>query len=81
MATQILDKITQVPEDPTCQHYWVLQSPTGEISQGVCKYCGKVRGFKNATEDFVWREERAADLAYWGMGDVATLVKDESSAS
>ena len=81
MATQTLDKVAQVPEDTTCRHYWVLKSPMGEVSQGVCKYCRKVRGFKNATEDFVWQEERAADLAYWGAGDVSTLLRNEMSMS
>ena len=81
MTTQVLDKAPQLSEVETCRHYWVLNSPMGEVSQGVCKYCGKVRGFKNATEDFVWQEERAADLAYWGAGDVSTLLRNEMSTS
>ena len=30
-----------------CAHYWILESPDGRTSQGVCKYCGLVDQFTN----------------------------------
>jgi hypothetical protein len=30
-----------------CTHYWMIESPQGPISKGVCKYCGAVSEFMN----------------------------------
>jgi hypothetical protein len=30
-----------------CVHYWVIESPQGPVSRGVCKYCGAVNEFRN----------------------------------
>ncbi|MBI2935719.1 MAG: hypothetical protein HYY31_02760 [Chloroflexi bacterium] len=40
---------TQQPRgvDVGCKHYWVIDSPTGPVSKGVCKLCGEKREFKN----------------------------------
>ena len=35
-----------------CAHHWVIESPDGPVSRGVCKLCGQVRGFANSIE---WR--------------------------
>ncbi|MBI2886804.1 MAG: hypothetical protein HYY02_06315 [Chloroflexi bacterium] len=75
MEAQVLDRSQSIFREGQCQHYWVLESPSGEFSRGVCKYCGKARGFKNATQDFVWEEERAADMAFWSTGDVPKLLE------
>ena len=29
-------------------HHWVIDMPNGRTSQGVCKYCGKDKEFKNS---------------------------------
>jgi hypothetical protein len=28
-----------------CTHHWLLESPRGDTSRGVCKYCGEEREF------------------------------------
>ena len=33
-----------------CTHHWVIESPNGPVSQGVCQHCGAKRQFKNSTE-------------------------------
>lgn len=33
-----------------CVHHWVIDSPAGETSLGVCKHCGSSREFKNESE-------------------------------
>jgi len=30
-----------------CAHYWIIESPQGPVSKGVCKYCGAVSEFMN----------------------------------
>lgn len=33
-----------------CAHHWVLGSPSGAVSLGVCKRCGAEREFSTAPE-------------------------------
>lgn len=38
----------------TCQHWWVIESPHGSMSKGVCKKCGEVREFLNSFPERTW---------------------------
>ncbi|MEZ4503359.1 MAG: hypothetical protein R3C39_12095 [Dehalococcoidia bacterium] len=33
-----------------CAHHWILGSPSGAVSLGVCKRCGAEREFSTAPE-------------------------------
>lgn len=35
-------------EMPSCRHYWIIDSPQGPTSRGVCKFCGAVKEFYNS---------------------------------
>jgi len=35
------------PLSPCNAHWWVIETPNGKVSVGVCKYCGEERGFYN----------------------------------
>jgi hypothetical protein len=35
---------------PTCQHHWIIESPSGPTSIGRCKLCGAERQFPNSAE-------------------------------
>jgi len=37
-----------------CQHRWVIETPHGATSRGVCKRCGVAKRFPNAAEDAMW---------------------------
>ncbi len=39
-----------------CIHYWIIESPKGPTSRGVCKYCGAVREFKNYMPYPTWED-------------------------
>lgn len=30
-----------------CVHFWLIDTPDGETSQGVCRFCGAVKTFLN----------------------------------
>jgi hypothetical protein len=30
-----------------CVHYWVIESPQGPVSKGICKHCGATSEFMN----------------------------------
>ena len=38
------------PKSPTEAHWWVIDSPRGPLSLGVCWYCGEQRQFANTME-------------------------------
>jgi len=46
-------------EEPvnSCQHYWMIASPNGPVSEGVCKYCGESSEFKNSIQGSGWDRE------------------------
>jgi len=45
-------KLEDAPEEPVtrdkCRHYWIIESPKGPTSRGVCKLCGAEREFRNS---------------------------------
>ena len=40
--------MTEQPATETCSHHWMLSSPAGDSTAGVCKFCGAVRRFNDA---------------------------------
>jgi hypothetical protein len=40
-----------------CSHHWVIESPNGPTSRGVCKYCGAEREFWNYWSDHFWEDD------------------------
>ena len=47
-----------------CRHHWLIDTPNGATSRGVCKRCGAARRFPNAAEDALW-EFGASNLGRW----------------
>ncbi len=41
----------------SCTHHWVIESPNGPTSMGVCKICGLNAEFKNSTQGTGWDRE------------------------
>ncbi len=81
MPVETKEQPREVAEAPTCQHHWVVEAPAGAESRGVCQKCGASKGFRNATQDFVWEEERSADLAYWSLNSVPKVLAGEADAA
>ncbi|MDO8568885.1 MAG: hypothetical protein Q7R57_09265 [Dehalococcoidales bacterium] len=48
-----------VEEMPKCCHYWVIESPNGYNSRGVCKLCGEERIFNNSAERYLIKKRYA----------------------
>jgi len=38
----------------SCQHHWIIETPHGATSRGLCKRCGARKRFPNAPEDKLW---------------------------
>lgn len=37
--------------DKPCCHHWIIESPQGPTSRGICRRCGAKRTFSNASPD------------------------------
>ncbi len=44
--------------DVTCVHHWVIESPEGPISRGMCKFCGAEDLFQNYIPYPTWHDEK-----------------------
>ncbi len=58
-------------EDFMCTHHWVIDSPNGPVSRGVCKLCGQAREFANTIES-TWSSWRSTTR---GAGGVSVDVR------
>lgn len=54
-------------------HYWLIETPKGPKSEGICKFCGDIREFDNFGPDFFWGSEKAETL----VPCLPNLSKDE----
>ena len=41
---------TIVLDNDECRHHWVIESPHGPISKGICRICGDEKGFRNSLD-------------------------------
>ena len=39
-----------------CVHHWIIETPNGRESRGVCKRCGRKGRFANSTENVMWEQ-------------------------
>ena len=46
----------QTATQASCVHHWIIESPSGRESQGVCRNCGKAKTFANSTENVMWEQ-------------------------
>jgi hypothetical protein len=47
-----------------CHHFWMIESPNGSQSHGVCKYCNEEKDFDNLIYRYAPKGRR------WGNGPV-----------
>ena len=40
-----------------CQHYWIIETPNGPTSKGVCKHCGATKKFDNYWPYSTWERD------------------------
>ena len=48
--------VHEAPGQDGCRHHWVIASPDGPVSKGVCRLCGAEREFKNYLENPRWED-------------------------
>jgi hypothetical protein len=60
---EVMVKDAGAPVAPSCAHHWIIDTPNGAMSRGVCKVCGLEKEFPNSAEDFLW--ERDVPQSRW----------------
>lgn len=50
-----------------CLHHWIVETPHGATSRGLCKRCGASKRFPNAAADLL-AESRANARGRWSNG-------------
>jgi hypothetical protein len=43
-----------------CRHHWVIESPSGATSTGICKHCGSVKEFNNYLPFSSWEDSNSS---------------------
>lgn len=68
----------------TCRHHWVIDSPSGPVSKGICRLCGEERGFKNFLEGSSWDDFTLEQVSTGGRIPVGIMLgarnEDEEGA-
>ena len=72
-------------EAPVCRHQWVVESPNGPVSTGVCRLCGENRQFQNYIEGSSWGYDASPDQLSGGsrfpikqgVRDAKALAEDQ----
>ena len=58
MQSPVLERIEA--DVNQCRHHWLIESPHGATSMGVCKICGEEREFRNSASDSLWEGDPMA---------------------
>ena len=56
----------QASTESQCVHHWIIETPSGATSRGVCKICGAERVFQNYVTDFPWEDDPLDSLPQGG---------------
>ena len=49
----------EVTSKDKCCHYWVIETPEGPVSKGICKFCGEEKEFDSFGPDSASRWDRS----------------------
>ena len=52
--TSLVGLTPEVASFDPCAHFWMIETPNGPTSQGVCKMCGKEQEFRNSVSRSTW---------------------------
>lgn len=77
---QLLQMPRQAEVTGDCRHHWVIDTPAGTTSRGVCKRCGAEREFYNVLADFPWEQDSVSQGLSW-VREVHKQLSREEEAS
>ena len=68
MGKVVVTKRGRAGKQARCRHHWLIESPEGPTSMGVCKLCGIQKEFRNSASDLLWEDNPLSELSHgrWG---------------
>jgi len=81
------NKLDTAPDEPTtkgkCCHYWIIETPEGPTTMGVCQFCGEEKEFDSFGPDSWSQRERdtitSALFSGPGLPDLAPTAEQDDS--
>jgi hypothetical protein len=67
----------EAPAVAECRHHWLIESPHGATSWGMCKLCGARREFSNSASDAIWDGEGVLSARDSPGPLIKSVVEDE----
>ena len=68
MSEAAVNQASEATAETQCRHHWLIESPHGATSMGICKLCGSQKEFRNSAYDSLWEDGPLSELSYrpWG---------------
>lgn len=81
MSKVAVQQTSEATTETQCRHHWLIESPHGATSMGMCKLCGAQKEFRNSAQDFLWEDEPLSELSHgrWGRSHDFRAPKADSS--
>lgn len=70
--------VTNEEGAPLCGHHWLIDSPGGPTSKGVCRLCGTERQFRNYLEGARWDDDTSSDQELVKASIVSSLSAEKA---
>lgn len=77
----IEQEVPEVRDVSLCQHHWVIDTPAGPVSRGVCRLCGEEGEFNNFLEGTYWDDDMSLDQSTTAGRIPADIVQEDSASS
>ena len=65
-------------ETRQCGHHWLIDSPGGPTSKGVCRLCGIERQFRNCLESVRWDDDGSSEQELVKASIASSLTKNDT---
>jgi hypothetical protein len=63
MSEVAVNQARRATAEPRCCHHWLIESPHGATSMGICRLCGAQKEFRNSACDWLWEDEPLSELS------------------
>ena len=81
MNNEVIE-VEELRDEPQCKHHWIIDTPHGAMSTGLCKVCGERREFFNSAPGAMWEDDaKPGEMGRWGRSRPAAIASEEESGS
>ncbi|GAG39154.1 unnamed protein product [marine sediment metagenome] len=69
MSEARVKQASEATAETECRHHWLIESPHGPTSMGICRLCGAQKEFRNWAYSWLWEDQPLSELSYgrWGL--------------